>query len=235
VISERVAVVTGGNRGIGLEICRQLARQGIRVVLGSRSARRGEQACRELNEAGLSVVPYGIDVTQAADVQSLARFIEDQFGRVDILVNNAGIMIDPPGSRLADYKPETYRTTLETNVLGPIAVAQALLPFMKRRRYGRIVNMSSGLGQLSEMGGGTPAYRLSKAALNAVTRMLAAEGRADNILANSMCPGWVKTRMGGPNAPRTVDQAADTALWLAMLPEGGPSGGFFRDRTSIPW
>jgi len=130
---------------------------------------------------------------------------------------------------------ETYRETLETNVLGPLALAQALVPFMKRNRYGRIVNISSGMGQLSEMGVGSPAYRVSKTALNALTRILAADLKASGILVNSMCPGWVKTDMGGPTAPRTVEQGADTAVWLATLPDGGPTGGFFRDRKPIPW
>jgi NAD(P)-dependent dehydrogenase (short-subunit alcohol dehydrogenase family) len=234
----RVAVVTGSSRGIGYETCRQLARLGIQVVLTSRDAGKGEAACRQLN-AGPGVdgrVSYcRLDVTSSEDIQALAAELAAKFGRVDILVNNAGIMSDPKGSRALSSSLQTYRDSFETNVLAPLAVIQALLPLMKKNNYGRIVNVSSGLGQLSEMASGTPAYRMSKTALNALTRMVAAETRGSNILVNSMSPGWVKSDMGGPNAPRTVEQGADTAVWLATLPDGGASGGFFQDRAPIAW
>jgi NAD(P)-dependent dehydrogenase (short-subunit alcohol dehydrogenase family) len=152
-----------------------------------------------------------------------------------VLVNNAGVMLDPRGSRVLDARPKTFRDTLEANMLGPLQLMQALVPLMKKHGYGRIVNVASGQGQLSDMGVGTPAYRVSKTALNALTRTFAAELHGTGILVNSMCPGWVKTDMGGPNAPRTVEQAADTAVWLATLPDDGPNGGFFRDRQPIPW
>jgi len=144
-------------------------------------------------------------------------------------------MLDPRGSRVLDSKLVTWRDTLETNLIGPLLLAQVLVPLMKRNGYGRIVNVSSGQGQLSDMGVGTPAYRVSKTALNALTRTLAAELKGSGILVNSMCPGWVRTDMGGAGAPRTVEQGADTAVWLATLPDDGPSGGFFRDRRPIPW
>lgn len=232
---QRIAVVTGGGRGIGFEICHQLGQSGCTMVLTARDAKKGEAAAAKLRAEGSDVRFHVLDVTSAKSIAALAAFLENEFGGVDILVNNAGIMIDPRGSRLADSDLKTFRATLETNTLGPLALTQALLPLMKKRNYGRIVNLSSGLGQLSEMGGGTPAYRVSKAALNAVTRIAAAETRGANILVNSMCPGWVKTDMGGPNAPRTVAQGAATAVWLATLPDGGPTGGFFRDRKPIPW
>ncbi len=231
----KVAVVTGANRGIGFEICRQLARQGIHVVLTSRDAAKGNAASDKLAAQGLPVEFYQIDVTDVAGIKKLAVLLQEKFGGVDILVNNAGVMLDPRGSRLLDSELQTYRDTFETNVLAPLALIKALVPLMKKRKYGRIVNMSSGQGQLSEMSSGTPAYRVSKTALNAVTRITAAETRSTNILVNSMCPGWVKTDMGGPNAPRTVEQGADTAVWLATLPDDGPTGGFFRDRKLIPW
>jgi NAD(P)-dependent dehydrogenase (short-subunit alcohol dehydrogenase family) len=231
----QVAIVTGGNRGIGFEICRQLAQRGIHVVLTSRDAAKGGAAFKKLRQAGLPVAFCRLDVTSGPSIAALSAFVTAEFGRVDILINNAGIMIDPHGSRLLDSKLETYRDTLETNVLAPLALTQALVPPMKKRNYGRIVNISSSLGQLSDMGTGTPAYRISKAALNALTRMVAAETRGSNILVNSMSPGWVKTDMGGANAPRTVAEGADTAVWLATLPDGGPTGGFFYDRKPIPW
>lgn len=232
----RIAVVTGASRGIGLEICRQLARHGgIRVVLTAREEARASAAARALRAAGLHVDFHRLDVTREPEIRALSAHLESAYGRCDILVNNAGVLLDPRGSRALDSRVQTYLDTLAVNFFGPLLLAQALVPLMRRHGYGRIVNVASGLGQLAEMGSGTPAYRVSKAALNALTRMLAAELSGDGILVNSMCPGWVRTDMGGPNAPRTVEQGADTAVWLATLPEGGPTGGFFRDRKPIAW
>jgi NAD(P)-dependent dehydrogenase (short-subunit alcohol dehydrogenase family) len=231
----KTAVVTGANRGLGFEICRQLAQHGLRVVLTSRDTVKGRAACVTLAAQGLRVECHALDVTAPQSIMALAAFLQEKFGGADVLINNAGIMIDPRGSRLLESSVETYRDTFEVNLLGPLQLTQALLPMMKKRRYGRIVNVSSGQGQLADMGSGTPAYRISKTALNALTRITAAETRATNILVNAMCPGWVRTDMGGPNAMRSVEQGADTALWLATLPDDGPSGGFFRDRVSIPW
>ena len=235
-MADKVAVVTGANRGIGFEICRQLAaRGGIHVILAARDAKKGGAAAKKLQGEGLQVESRGLDVTSEKEIRAFAKWLADAHGRCDVLVNNAGILVDPRGSRFLDSKLETYRETLDTNLLGALALAQALVPLMRKNRYGRIVNVSSGQGQLSEMGAGSPAYRISKTALNALTRILAAEFGGSNILANSMCPGWVRTDMGGPGAPRTPAQGADTAVWLATLPDGGPTGGFFRDRKSIPW
>ena len=231
----RIALVTGGNRGIGHEICRQLAAQGLAVVLTARDASKGKAASKALQEAGLEVEFQRLDVTSCRSLRACVAAVAERRGRIDVLVNNAGVMIDPRGSHFLDSKVDTYRGTLEANLFGPLQLAQAVIPLMKAHRYGRIVNLSSGLGQLSEMGAGTPAYRISKTALNALTRIVAAEFRESNILVNSMCPGWVRTGMGGDSAPRTAEQAADTAVWLATLPDDGPSGGFFRDRKPIAW
>jgi NAD(P)-dependent dehydrogenase (short-subunit alcohol dehydrogenase family) len=233
--AERIALVTGGNRGIGYEICRQLGAQGLGVVLTARDAGAGKAAAKALTEAGLNVEFHRLDVTSCRSIRACVAAVAERRGRIDVLVNNAGIMADQRGSRFIDSKLDTYRDTLETNLFGPIQLAQAVIPLMKANRYGRVVNLSSGLGQLSEMGSGTPAYRISKAAINALTRILAAEFKESNILANSMCPGWVRTGMGGESAPKTVEEAADTALWLATLPDDGPTGGFFRDRKPIAW
>jgi NAD(P)-dependent dehydrogenase (short-subunit alcohol dehydrogenase family) len=235
-MDKRIAVVTGANRGIGLEICRQLGRRGeIRIILTARDETKGQVAARKLRDEGLDVEFRPLDVTSDQGIQAIAGWLETSCKRCDILVNNAGILADPRGSRFLDSRPAIYRQTLETNVFGPLLLAQALVPLMKKKRYGRIVNVSSAQGQLSDMGIGTPAYRISKTALNALTCVLAAELTGSGILVNSMCPGWVRTDMGGPGAPRTVQQGADTAVWLATLPDGGPTGGFFRDREPIAW
>src|SRR5690349_12249811 len=231
----RIALVTGGNRGIGFEICRQLAAGGLSVVLGARDAGQGKSAAKTLKEEGLPVEFHRLDVTSCRSIRACVAALAERHGRIDVLVNNAGVMIDPRGSRFVDSKLDTYRDTLEVNLYGPLQLAQAVVPLMKAKRYGRIVNMSSGLGQLSEMDTGTPAYRISKTALNALTRILAAEFHGYNVLVNSACPGWVRTRMGGEGAPRTPAEGADTAVWLATLPDGGPTGSYFRDRKPIAW
>jgi NAD(P)-dependent dehydrogenase (short-subunit alcohol dehydrogenase family) len=231
----RVALVSGGNRGIGHAICRALAQAGLTVVLTARDAAKGRAAVKALQEDGLTVDFQRLDVTSCRSIRSCVAAVADRHGRIDVLVNNAGVLLDSRGSRFLDTALETYRDTLEANLFGPLQLAQSVVPLMKAHRYGRIVNLSSGLGQLSEMGSGTPAYRISKTALNALTRILAAEFRENNVLVNSMCPGWVRTGMGGESAPRTPEQAADTALWLATLPDDGPTGGFYRDRAAIEW
>jgi NAD(P)-dependent dehydrogenase (short-subunit alcohol dehydrogenase family) len=235
MMDRKIAVVTGANRGIGFEICRQLAAKGIDVVLTSRDEAKGRMAVAQLRSQGLEIEFYQLDVTDTSGIQRLGGFLERKYGAADILVNNAGIMADAKGTGMLGVQLQIIRTTMETNVYGPLILCQALIPLMRKKNYGRIVNISSGLGQLSEMGGGMPAYRMSKTALNALTRTLAAELKGTNILVNSLCPGWVKTDMGGPNAVKTLAEGADTAVWLATLPDSGASGGFYRDRKAISW
>lgn len=225
----RIAVVTGGNRGIGFEVCRQLAGQGLRVVLTARDEERARRAAGEIPGA----VPFALDVTDPVSPGKLSTFLKES-GGVDVLVNNAGVFIDQDYGGV-DIPMEIIQETLAVNVLGPWQLSQAVIPFMKRRRYGRIVNVSSGLGAMSEMAGGYPAYRVSKLAVNGLTRILADELRGTGILVNTVCPGWVQTDMGGPNAPVPVEKGADTIVWLATLPDGGPTGHFFRERRQIPW
>lgn len=237
--SLRIAVVTGANRGLGLETCRQLADLGLTVILTSRDARKGEAAAESLRGSGRDVRHHPLDVTDPHSIQRLARFVESEFGRLDVLVNNAGVFLDPVDSPDPDAASvfradlDVVRRSMETNVYGPLLLCQALVPLMHGR--GRIVNLSSGMGQLSDMNGRCPGYRFSKTALNALTRILADELRDTRIKVNSLCPGWVRTDMGGPNAERPVEEGADTIVWLATLPDDGPSGGFFRDRKPIPW
>jgi NAD(P)-dependent dehydrogenase (short-subunit alcohol dehydrogenase family) len=227
----RIAVVTGANRGIGFEISRQLAARGLQVVLAARDEEKVQQAAAELDGDGL---PFPLDVTDPEGPGRLITFLESRFGRVDVLVNNAGVFLDRSWGGL-NVPLEVIRETLEINLVGAWALSQAVVPLMQRHGYGRIVNLSSGLGAMSEMSGGYPAYRVSKLALNGLTRILADELRGTNILVNTLCPGWVQTEMGGPGAPRPPQEGADTAIWLATLPDGGPTGKFFRDRRQIPW
>lgn len=228
----RVALVTGANRGIGLEVCRQLGRLEYSVLLGSRNLERGEEAAERLRGEGLSVMALKLDVTSVEDISRLG-----DLERVDILVNNAAIAADRDHSdESAQHVPaETVMRGIETNTLGPYRICQQIVPIMRRQGYGRIVNVSTGMARLTNMNGRSPAYRLSKAALNALTRILADELRGMNILVNSVDPGWVKTDMGGRAAPLSPAEGADTIVWAATLPDGGPSGGFFRRRSQTDW
>jgi NAD(P)-dependent dehydrogenase (short-subunit alcohol dehydrogenase family) len=232
--SDKIALVTGANRGLGLETCRQLAKLGITVILSSRDSRQGKQALHGLETAG-QLVFHPLDVTDEDSIAQMATFIREQYGRLDILVNNAGIFPDKIEKSALDTPVDTLRATMETNLYGPFRLCQVFIPMMQKNNYGRIVNLSSGMGQLSDMNGCCPGYRTSKTALNAVTRLFADELKGTNVLINSVCPGWVRTDMGGSNASRSVEEGADTIVWLATLPDDGPSGGFFRDRQTIPW
>lgn len=234
-----IAVVTGANRGLGLETCRQLAGRGISVVLTSRSPQLGEAAAARLCSEGLEVRFRPLDVTDGAAIQALGSYLASEFGRLDILVNNAGIFADPydpaePGpASVFNAQLDTIRRSLETNTYGALRLAQTLIPLMNGR--GTVVNVSSGMGQLADMNGCCPGYRLSKTALNAVTRILADELRHSRVKVNSVCPGWVRTDMGGAGAERSVQEGAAGIVWAACLPDDGPSGGFFRDGKPIPW
>ncbi|MBI3542801.1 MAG: SDR family oxidoreductase [Deltaproteobacteria bacterium] len=232
----RIAVVTGANRGLGFETARQLAARGIHVIITARDAAKGKQAADKLAGHDRRVEFFPLDVTDARSIDKLAHYVDGEFGRLDILVNNAGIFPDDTANESAfAAKVETLQRAMETNVYGPFLLCQKLIPIMKKNEYGRVVNLSSGMGQLSEMNGGYPAYRVSKTALNALTRIFSEESSGDGVLVNSVCPGWVKTDMGGPNAELSVEDGADTIVWLATLPDDGPTGGFFREREPIAW
>jgi NAD(P)-dependent dehydrogenase (short-subunit alcohol dehydrogenase family) len=225
-----VAVVTGANRGIGHEVVRQLAADGYIAVLGSRDQGKGERAAAEIGLDG--VIARQLDVSDDDSVREAGQWIEASLGRADVLVNNAAILYDT-SNRATDVSLDVIREALETNLFGAWRMAQALLPMLLRSPHPRIVNVSSGGGSLSTMGGGTPAYSVSKASLNALTRLLAGELRG-RVLVNSVCPGWVATDMGGPGG-RPLQQGAAGVVWAATLPDDGPSGGFFRDGREVPW
>jgi NAD(P)-dependent dehydrogenase (short-subunit alcohol dehydrogenase family) len=231
VSSDRpVAVVTGANRGIGLEVTRQLAERGYLAVLGSRDPAKGEAAATALGLDG--VVPRRLDVSDDGSVRGAAEWIERDLGRADVLVNNAAILYDTE-NRAVDVPLDVIREALETNLFGAWRTSQALLPLLLRSPHPRIVNVSSEGGSLASMSGGAPAYSVSKASLNALTRLLAGELRG-RVVVNSVCPGWVATDMGGPGG-RPVAEGAASVVWAATLPDDGPSGGFFRDGREVPW
>jgi NAD(P)-dependent dehydrogenase (short-subunit alcohol dehydrogenase family) len=227
----RVALVSGANRGIGREIVRQLAERGVTTILGSRDEEKGRVAAEGMDG---KVRVRQLDATDEKGIAQLACDIEEEFGRLDVLVNNAGISMDR-GQHGVDADLDVVRESLEMNLFGAWRLCEVFVPLMQRNRYGRIVNVSSGMGALNDMGGGSPAYRVSKTSLNALTRILASELRGMGILVNSVCPGWVRTDMGGSGASRTVEEGADTPVWAATLPNNGSNGCFFRDRRQIPW
>jgi len=228
-----VAVVTGANRGIGREVVSRLAHEGYRVVLGARDEARGRAAAAELGGAGARVLACALDVADDASVRAAAEWVRDELGRCDALVNNAAIDYDTD-ARATTADLERVRRAMETNLYGAWRTALAFLPLLRRSPHPRLVNVSSGGGSISEMGAGTPAYSVSKAALNALTRILAAELRADGVLVNAVCPGWVATDMGGPGGRPVADGAA-SVVWAVLLDDGGPTGGFFRDGRPVAW
>jgi NAD(P)-dependent dehydrogenase (short-subunit alcohol dehydrogenase family) len=228
-----IVVVTGANRGIGFEICRQLAARGAEVVLTARNKDAGKIAASKLSARKLTVQFHLLDVSSRKSIAALREFLETTYGRLDVLINNAGV-VAKNDSRALDVDMETVRVTLETNALGPFHLAQALVPLLQASKQARIVNLSSGMGAFSEMEGDYAAYRLSKTALNAISVMLAAELRG-RIAVNAACPGWVKTDMGGRNAERDVSEGADTPVWLALDAPQMLTGRFVRDRKVIPW
>jgi len=238
---QKIAVVTGANRGLGFEAARQLAKRGYRVVLTGRRETQTAAAAETLRNEGSAVDYRVVDVTDDRAITDLASYLERQYGRVDVLVNNAGVFLessDARGSRSASAL-ETPRDILlksfDNNTASAFIMAVTLVPLMRKHGYGRIVNVSSGMGALTEMSGLWPGYRISKTALNAVTRILADELKDAHIKINSVCPGWVRTDMGGPEAARSVEEGADTIVWAATLPDNGPTGGFFRDRKPAAW
>lgn len=234
--SRTITVITGASRGLGRAAAQRLATMdGQLVIATARNPADLGQLCSKLRMSGHAIETHQLDVTDDASVVTLRDWLAERFGRVDVLVNNAGILIDRHSTSVLELPLAVLRETLETNLIGTLRVTQALLPLMRQSRAGRVVNLASGMGQLAEMEAGAPAYRMSKTALNALTRILAAEIAGSQIKVNSVCPGWCRTDLGGPEAPRSPEEGVDGVVWLATLPDDGPSGGFFRDRLPIPW
>lgn len=236
---KRVAIVTGGNRGMGLETCRQLGALGYRVLLVARDRELGEQAAKSLREQGHDVEAIKCDLTRTDDIALLLSRLHRNSLRVDVLVNNAGIYVELAGgsvsNRISALTAQTsvLRAILDSNLLGPFALTQGVLQIMKAQGYGRVVSLSSAMGQLSDMGGGAPGYRIACVGINAMTKFFAEELKGTNVLVNCVDPGWVRTH--SPDATRSVEEGVVTTIWLATLPDGGPTGQFFRDKKPIPW
>ena len=231
---KKLAAVTGGNRGIGFQICRDLAKEGFEVILTARAEKKGLHAAEKLKDEDLDVKFYQLDITDSDSIENFYQAIVKDYGKLDVLINNAAILPEPISSGLSAGLQE-IKETIETNVYGAIVLCQKIIPLMIKNNYGRIVNMSSGLGQLKEMGGGYFAYRISKTALHAVTKIFASETSGYDIQINCVDPGWVKTDMGGSGATSTPEEGADTAVWLSSRPKGEPSGKFYKNRKIIDW
>ena len=230
--SAKVALISGANRGLGLEVARQLGRLGYGIGLGARDVAKGVASAETLKSDGINVVVVELDVTSDQSVEEAVEKTAEHFGRLDVLVNNAGINYDTYHRALTADLDDVHET-FETNFFGAWRLAKAAVPFLRKSGQGRIVNVSSGAGMLADIGEGTPGYSISKAALNALTCVLAGELRRDRILVNSVCPGWTATDMGGGGRP--IPEGAEGIVWAATLPDDGPTGGFFRDKQKLPW
>jgi len=229
--NQKIAVVTGANRGIGKEIAKELAEKGVKVILTARDPAKGRVVTDRFISEGLDVIFHPLDVTSEESMKTLVDFVQTEFGKLDILVNNAAL---GGGTSSLTIKPGDFRKTFDTNFYGPFILSQMMVPLLKKSHSGRIINISSGMGALNGISGGYAAYRVSKTALNSITAIMAADLSGTNVKVNTMCPGWVRTDMGGAGATRSVEKGAETAVWLA-LEENIPSGKFFRDQKIIPW
>ncbi len=230
----KVALVTGGNRGIGYELVKQLAMKDFKVILTSRDGKMGQKVTHEFHKANLDVTFLQMDVNNQQSVRQAAITVNEQYGRLDVLINNAGVYLDE-GERLVAMDPSILEKTMETNFFGVFHVIHSFIPLMEKHGYGRIINVSSDYGAISQLSyRGVGAYKLSKFALNGLTRLIAGEVKGD-IKINAVDPGWVSTEMGGTSAPTTPKEAADSFIWLATIGSNGPNGKFFKGRNVIDW
>ncbi len=246
----RVALVTGGNRGIGLATCRALAKKGLRVLLTARDEAELRHAKARLAAEDLKVDTIELDVTdprmtdhtkgENIDGSFIGDWVKRKYGRLDVLINNAGVVPDQAthgetSDTILVTPKAAFELGMATHFYGPLALCRSFVPMMRAQNYGRIVNVSTGMARLTDMNSGWPAYRVSKVAINTLTRILSEELKGTNVLVNSASPGWVKTRMGGEGANLTPEQGADTIVWLATEAPRNLTGKFLRDRQEIPW
>ena len=232
--NQKIVLITGANRGIGLETARQLAQRGLQVVIGARDQASGRRVADAINADGGKATFLSLDVSSTSSIRKAAGEFARIADHLDVLINNAGIYPDK-GLTILTLPRERIDQTFQTNTFGPLEVTQAFLPYLRKSGAARIINVSSGLGQLEGLSPDVPSYCLSKLALDGLTIMLAQALRAERIAVNAMCPGWVRTEMGGPNASRSIEEGADTAVWLAHEAAHKLTGKFFRDRKEIPW
>lgn len=233
-MDKKIAAVTGGNRGIGFQICRDIANKDLKVLLTARNSEKGAESAKILQDEGLDVTFYELDVSSAESIDNFVSRVKKEFSRIDVLVNNAAIIPDARSSGLS-VEIQELQVSLETNVYGIIRLSQKIIPLMIKNNYGRIINLSSGMGQFADMGSGYLAYRISKTAVNTITKVLANETDSYNIQINSVDPGWVKTEMGGAGASSSVEEGADTIVWLSTRPDNSPTGMFYKKREIISW
>lgn len=231
-MESKIALVTGGNRGIGFAITQGLLQKGYQVIITSRSLDKAKQAAEKLNSS--NIIPIELDVADDNSINKALQTIQQKVNHLDVLINNAGIYPDE-GVNILTIDRELLVTTLNTNTFGAIRMVQEFLPLLKKSSDARVVNVSSGFGEINGLSADYPSYCLSKLALNGVTIMLAQTLRSQNIAVNAICPGWVKTDMGGDSAPRTPEQGADTAIWLATEAPRKESGKYWRDRKVISY
>jgi len=231
----KIALITGANRGLGRETARQLGALGYHVLVAARRGDKAEAAVGELRAAGIKATALELDVDDPRSIRAAAARVEREVPRLDALVNNAGVVLDGFSTPVSEVDAEVILKTFHTNTLGALQVTQVFLPLLKKSPAARIVNVSSGMGQLTGMNGGATAYRISKTAMNVLTRTFADELQGTAIKINSVCPGWVRTELGGPEAPRSVEEGASGIVWAAILTNDGPTGGFFRDGKHLDW
>jgi len=230
---DKVVLITGANRGIGLEIGKQLLANDFTVVFTMRNMGIGRPIVNDIRKEYKKAWFHQLDVSEEQSIADVVTYFEEVCERLDVLINNAAILHDQDHASV-QVSLKDIRETMETNLYGPMMVTRAVIPFLKKSDDPRVINLSSTMGQLSTMGAGYGAYRISKTALNALTVIQSKELARDGIKVNSMCPGWVKTKMGGPNAIRSLEEGAETAVWLAT--SGNiPTGKFFKDKKEIPW
>lgn len=232
-MNKKIAVVTGANRGMGKAVSEKLATLNYHVIMVGRHEKEINEAALFLSDKKLSVEAFVADLENEKDIQKLVKYISDKYGALDVLINNAGIYVEE--GDIFSAKDSVMQSTFEINTMAPYRLMKGLIPLMQEHGYGRVVNVSSGLGSFHGSSSNCPAYCVSKVSLNMLTKLFASEVNGTHVKVNAICPGWVRTDMGGPNATRSIEEGISGMIWAATLDETGPNGGFFRDGHPIDW